>query len=121
MHSLLRPHRGPWCIAIVLALASGLCAQETKQKKTDDKQPDAKKSGTKSEETKEPAKTDEGRAQLIKAYEVSKTASSPKEYAQMIELCEQGIAGTTSDTYKAYGKKLAAWAYFKRGEALAGA
>ncbi len=112
MKSLLRFQLAPACILAALALATASFAQDSKEKsKGDGKQPDAK----------EPTKADEGRAQLLKAYEISKTAKSAKEYSQMIELCEQGIAASSTPSFKVYGQKLAAWAYHKRGEELAGA
>jgi len=103
------------CFAVVFGLAGGIAArqitaQEKEQPKVGEKQP----------QSKQPEKTDEGRARLLEAYELTKTAASPKEYTQIIELCEKGVAATESASFKTYGQKLAAWAHYKRGEALAG-
>jgi tetratricopeptide (TPR) repeat protein len=116
MKSLLRFSHGLMCIATALAIASAASAQDSKQKpKEDNKQPEAKKA-----DAKEPAKADDGQAQILQAYEISKTAETAKEPAQefskMIELCEKGLAGNVSPAYKTYGQKLAAFAHFKRGE-----
>ncbi len=70
-------------------------------------------------DAKPSAPADEGRAQLLKAFEISKTAQSAKEFSQMIDLCDSGIAATESDAFKAYGHRLAAWACWKRGGDLA--
>lgn len=83
------------------------------------KVPDAK--GTAKEAGKESQTRDEGAAQLLKAYELSKTATAEKDFSQMIELCEKGIAATSSDKYKAYGKKLAAFSHYRRGDLRASA
>jgi tetratricopeptide (TPR) repeat protein len=96
------------CLAALLCVAGIGQAQDKAQ---DDKEkPKA--------ETKQPPK-DEGREKLLQAYEISKTAKTDKEYSQMIELCEQGIAGTSNAAFKAYGQKLVAFAHYKRGEEYA--
>src|SRR5262245_35032587 len=122
MKSLLHLAAAPACIVATLAIASAVFAQDSKAKPDSDaKQSDAKKSDAKQSDAKQPADADEGREKLLKAYDISKTAKSGKEYSQMIELCEQGIAATATPAFKTYGQKLAAWAYHKRGEELAAA
>ncbi len=107
MKSLLPFVRGLVCASAALAVASTVLAQESKKKPKEEAKPsDAKPS----------APADEGRAQLLKAFEVSKTAASGKEFSEMIDLCEKGIAETENPAFKAYGHKLVAWAYWKRGD-----
>jgi tetratricopeptide (TPR) repeat protein len=53
---------------------------------------------------------------FARAYEVSKTAHNQKQYTEIIELCERGLAGKPPAKQVAYARKLAAWAYNRRGE-----
>ena len=52
------------------------------------------------------------------AYQLTQGARTAETLDKVIDLCEQGIKGTTDPKFVAYGKNLAAWAYNARGEQL---
>ena len=52
-----------------------------------------------------------------KAYSKTKTASTIEDYTEVIQLCEQGQAQELSTEDKDYAKRLASWAFNRRGEA----
>lgn len=62
-----------------------------------------------------------GKADMLKAYELTRTADSEEEYGQIIELCKSGLHKGVEGPLAAYGRKLSAWAYNRRGESSADA
>lgn len=56
---------------------------------------------------------------LDKAYELSKTARTEAQYAEVIRLCQEAQQGTLSPKQTAYVRQLTAWAHNRRGELFA--
>lgn len=90
---------------VVLAISNGSAtfAQEPKTEK-EKTAPPVKQKGPR------------GRQRFIAAYKISDKAKSIEDYTQIIKLCEQGFSETKVEEDVRYGKRLAAWAYYKRAE-----
>lgn len=68
-----------------------------------------------------PQEIEEVQQQIAAAHELAKSASSSAEYTAIVELCGQGESSTTWSAGKGYFRRLAAWAYNRRGEERVGA
>ena len=60
-----------------------------------------------------------GQPDVLKAYELTKTAQTEDAYTQVIDLCRSGMQKGVESRMAAYARKLSAWAYNRRGEARA--
>jgi tetratricopeptide (TPR) repeat protein len=102
---------GKRCVAFVVA-GLFVCGMAVGQEK---------KSDAKDSKGKPPAKRaeDPGAELLNKAYAQTGNAKTIDDLSEIIELCEKGLEATQAKQYIAYGKRLAAWAHFKRGELYA--
>ena len=60
----------------------------------------------------------EGQALLDEAFEKSKVAKKADELTEVIDLCHRGMKARLTESYTDYGRRLLAWAYNRRGEAL---
>lgn len=68
-----------------------------------------------------PINTHAGKADLLKAYQLTARAATAADYTKLIELCRGGLAKGVDQSMAVYGRKLTAWAYNRRGEVLADA
>jgi tetratricopeptide (TPR) repeat protein len=68
----------------------------------------------------EPEKKDGAGYEIFKkAYALTTSAKTIEDFTKIIEMCNEGLALETKDSYIDYGKSLAGWAHNKRGEAYA--